>query len=92
MIVQSPKHIHDSTSSSTYPQYSADADADADVYFTINEDADANADVHFIEIADADADADVKKYADVPRMRMRISDTSLMHINLRLPPPQHHQH
>ena len=88
MIVQSPKHIHDSTSSSTYPQYSADADAD--VYFTINEDADANADVHFTEIADADAD--VKKYADVPRMRMRISDTSLMHINLRLPPPQHHQH
>ena len=53
---------------------------DADVYFTTVADADADADVQFITTADADADADVNKYADVPhmRMRMRISDTSLV--------------
>ena len=65
------------TSASTHPLLNADADADADVYFTTNAGADAEADVQFITTADADAD--VKEYADVPRMRMRmrISDTSL---------------
>ena len=62
------------TSASTHPLLNADADAD--VYFTTN--ADAEADVQFITTADADAD--VEEYADVPRMRMRmrISDTSLV--------------
>ena len=48
----------------------------ADIYFITN----ADADVSFIRTvdADADADADVKNYADVLRMRMRTSDTSLI--------------
>ncbi len=46
----------------------------ADIYLTTN----ANADVSFIITADAEVDADVKNYEDVPRMRMRISDTSLV--------------
>ncbi len=49
--------------------------ADADDSFRENADADAN--ISFCDKADADADEDVKKYADAPLMRMRISDTTL---------------
>lgn len=49
-----------------------------DIYFITNVNVDGNVDVQFIRMMDADADVDVKKYVDVPHVRMQISDTSLV--------------